>query len=247
MHEDQSLLVSFEGPLDEHKIIVQKVIEDCLWLAPKWFSNHLKSYDTSKIIEFRELADRVTMANPTILTAYAARNLKDKEMYPRALGMIAAHCYGYLHPIGCAMIMHSIQDDRVVDIIKRFDKEVAENVRVIPTQRVNFDNYSIQQLEASSIASQEYCTQIGQRLYEIYSAGTSFFEEPKLVVEFYGNLVNLVLYCWLMTTNQELLSYSSGILENKPDFRKNFNIPLHHKGKKLWDSMRDKLPFLKSK
>lgn len=236
MHEDQRML---ESAMNSQKIIIDKVIEDCLWLMPGWFSRHLGAYDGNKISEFRELDGLDQFLTPQILTTYGARVREDKELYPRVLGAICATCYGYLHPLGT--IAGDFEDqDLLMRMILKFDIELARSVFMVPTQKTDFNHFSYDQLQESCLRSQEYSTSLGHRIYQMYSGGTSFFQEPKIVVEYYGNIVNLSLYCWLMTTNEEMLSYSTELLETKPSFKEKFNTPLIGKVRSLWDSLRNR-------
>lgn len=208
-----------EGVLDPYNKIVPKIINDSIWLSPDWFLKHFGKYNYEDLFNIKDL-DGIDgfVEMPSIFTVYGAKYLQDKEIYPRLLGATSLVCFNYLHPIGNLIKLHGTEG-RFFSIFNKFNIELAENINLLPVQRVDFDHFSYEQLKENCISSQIRCFEIGNELYSIYTNGTSFVQKPSIIVELYGNIVNLNLYCWLMTTNQEALSYHDVDKEKIPDIK----------------------------
>lgn len=214
------------------QVIIRKVINDVFWLVPEWYHKILDSYDFNFVSKYSDIPLMLNNSTPFDITVWSSTTFGDKEIYPRSLGLIVVSVYTYLNPIGLYASYREIPEPKAIPYIMRFGSEIYDNLHFLTAQKLDFTKYTLESLRYSCYSSQARMLEIGENAWDVYQNGTSIMIKPPIAIEFYNTVINLSLFCWLMTTNHEILQYAKDILQNMPLNRTNLFIPLLTKGKK---------------
>lgn len=217
-----------------HNALIKRVIQDTRWLLPDWFNSHLASYDASLIEKYTSLNFEINGIVPYDAVIWGAHVTNNKDLYPRTLGFTADLTFRYLNPLGVFFAQCDTNNPKAGEMMFKFEQDMLANVGVLAVAKTDFSEFSFEILKEGFITSQERMFEMGEEIYETYLNGTSFMLKPVTGIEFYSNVVNLVVFSWLMTTNHQCLSYGSKLLANQPKHRLHFYTPLLNKGKELW-------------
>lgn len=220
------------------QIIVKKMITDVHWLVPEWYNKIMDSYNFSLIFKYNEMPLALNNSTPFDITVWSSTTFGDKQIYPRSLGLIVASVYSYLHPVALYASYKEMPESKTVPYIIRFGTEIFDNLHLLAAQKMDFVKYTLESLRYSCYSSQARMLEIGEEAWDVYHNGTSIMAKSAIPIEFYNTVINLSLFCWLMTTNHEVLQYAKDVLQQMPLNRTNLFVPLLEKGKKIWQSKK---------
>lgn len=184
--------------------IFYKIADDILWLSPDWFQSYLAKINVTEkdLFDCKMIFRDGISYSPDILTILAASKKEDAYIYPRILGALIGLNYIFINPLLVYGNSGINQNNKFPRIVNKFTLELFNKLSTLNVE-LKEEEYTYELLKKKCIDYQAAAYNQGELLWNFYQKNTSCIQ-GNIIDNFYNNLINLTLYCWQLTINEQL-------------------------------------------